>query len=82
VPYNFFKLFLVHKISAYKYIYENGEKKKRKGFSASRAGGFFGPAGRERTRDRVGRQPTWPTSGGHGVGTAPWHGPTCRGEGG
>jgi hypothetical protein len=27
VPYNLFKLFLVHKISAYKYIYENGEKK-------------------------------------------------------
>jgi hypothetical protein len=27
VPYNLFGLFLVHKISAYKYIYENGEKK-------------------------------------------------------
>jgi hypothetical protein len=36
VPYNLFKLFLVHKISSYKYIYENGkkkwEKKKRKVF--------------------------------------------------
>jgi hypothetical protein len=27
VPYNLFKLFFVHKISAYKYIYENGKKK-------------------------------------------------------
>jgi hypothetical protein len=43
VPYNLFKLFLGHKISAYNYICENGkrkwEKKKRKGFSASWAGG-------------------------------------------
>jgi hypothetical protein len=35
VPYNLFKLFLVHKISVYKYIYENGKKnwkkEKRKG---------------------------------------------------
>jgi hypothetical protein len=42
VPYNLFKLFLVHKISAYKYIYENGEKKtgkeKEKEFLASWAG--------------------------------------------
>jgi hypothetical protein len=27
VPYDLLKLFLVHKISAYKYIYENGKKK-------------------------------------------------------
>jgi hypothetical protein len=49
VPYNLFKLFLVHKISAYKYIYiyiyiyENGkkkwEKKKEKGIHARWAGG-------------------------------------------
>jgi hypothetical protein len=51
VPYNLFRLFLVHKISAYKYIYENGEKKwekkKRKEFPASWAGGGgdFGPPG-------------------------------------
>jgi hypothetical protein len=48
VPYNLFKLFLVHKISVYKYIYENGKKKwkkeKEKEFSASWAGGDFGPA--------------------------------------
>jgi hypothetical protein len=43
VPYNLFRLFLVHKIPAYKYIYENGkkkwEKKKEKGFLASWAEG-------------------------------------------
>jgi hypothetical protein len=27
VPYNLFGLFLVHKILAYRYIYENGKKK-------------------------------------------------------
>jgi hypothetical protein len=61
---------LVHKISAYKYIYENGkkkwEKKKEKGFLVSWAGGDFGPAGRERARSRAGRRPTRPTSGGDG----------------
>jgi hypothetical protein len=44
VPYNLFGLFLVHKISAYKYIYENGEnkweKKKKKEIPASWAGGI------------------------------------------
>jgi hypothetical protein len=30
VPYNFFKLFLVHKISTYEYIYENRKKKWKK----------------------------------------------------
>jgi hypothetical protein len=49
VPYNLFRLFLVHKILASKYIYENGkkkrEKKKKKGFPASWAGGDFGPPG-------------------------------------
>jgi hypothetical protein len=49
VPYNLFKLFLVHKISAYKYTYENGkkwEKEKEKEFQVNRAGGNFGPVGR------------------------------------
>jgi hypothetical protein len=48
---------LVHKISAYKYIYENGEKKwekkKKKEVPASWAGGDFGPPGRERARGRA-----------------------------
>jgi hypothetical protein len=50
VPYNLFKLFLVHKISVneYIYIYENRKKKwkkeKEKGFSASWAGGRFWPS--------------------------------------
>jgi hypothetical protein len=54
VPYDLFGLFLVHKISAYKYIYENGErkweKKKKKRKPASWARGDFGPTGRERVR--------------------------------
>jgi hypothetical protein len=60
VPYNLFKQFLVHKISVYKYIYENRKKKwkkeKEKEFSASWAGGDFGPesagAGRRPTEER------------------------------
>jgi hypothetical protein len=60
VPYNLFGLFLVHKISAYKYIYENGEKKwekkKKKEFPASWAGGNFGPA-RRGARAREGAGP-------------------------
>jgi hypothetical protein len=48
VPYNLFKLFLVHKISAYNYICENGKKEmgkeKEKGFLASWAGGCFWPS--------------------------------------
>jgi hypothetical protein len=38
-------------------------KEKEKEFLASWAGGVFGPARRERARDRVGRRPTRPTSG-------------------
>jgi hypothetical protein len=57
VPYNLFRLFLVHKISAYKYIYENGEKKwekkKKKEFPTSWAGGNFGPPRPERARARL-----------------------------
>jgi hypothetical protein len=74
VPYNLFKLFLVHKISAYKYIYmkmgkRNG-KRKRKGFSCLLGrGGDFGPPGRERARGR-GRRLTRPISGGDG---GEWH---------
>jgi hypothetical protein len=54
VPYNLFRLFLVHKILASKYICENGKKKrkkkKEKGFPASWAGGGFRPSRRERAR--------------------------------
>jgi hypothetical protein len=43
VPYSLFKLFLVHKISVYNYIYENGkkkwEKKKRREFLLAGPGG-------------------------------------------
>jgi hypothetical protein len=51
----------VHKISAYKYIYENGKKKwekeKEKEFSASWAGGDFGLAQRRRARAGQAAQP-------------------------
>jgi hypothetical protein len=56
VPYNLFKLFLVHKISVYKYIYENRkkkwEKKKEKEFQVNRAGGDFGLVRRGRAASR------------------------------
>jgi hypothetical protein len=46
VPYKLFKLFLVHKISAYKYIYENGKKKwekekKKRDSRLTGPGGFW-----------------------------------------
>jgi hypothetical protein len=52
VPYNLFKLFSVHKISIYKYIYENRKKKwekeKEREFSASWAGGILAQQARAR----------------------------------
>ena len=45
---------MVHKIPAYKYIYENGKKKwkkkKKRVFLLAGLGGVFGPAERERRR--------------------------------
>jgi hypothetical protein len=65
VPYNLFKLFLVHKILAYNYICGNGknkwEKKKERDFLLAGPGGVFGPAERER-----GRRPSRPTKEGVG----------------
>jgi hypothetical protein len=85
VPYNLFRLFLVHKISAYKYIYKNGEKKwekkKKKEFPASWAGGDFGPPGRECAR-AARLRPSWPSCAGRRRGTAPWRGPARQREGG
>jgi hypothetical protein len=68
VPYNLFRLFLVHKISASKYIYENGKRngkrKRRKDFQlAGPGGGDFGPARRERARSRAGKRPLGPPAG-------------------
>jgi hypothetical protein len=70
VPYSLFKLFLVHKISAYNYIYENGKKKKRREFLLAGPGGDFGPPGRER-----GRRPSRPISEGDGGGRRHGAGP-------
>jgi hypothetical protein len=80
VPYNLFKLFLVHKISAYNYIYENGKKKwenkKKRVFLLAGSGGDFGPPGRERARQAAHLR-------GRRWGTVLWRGPTRqRGEGG
>jgi hypothetical protein len=79
VPYNLFKLFLVHKISAYKYIYENGktkwEKEKEKGFQANWAGGDFGPAGCAASWP-IG--PRRPTRSGDGAADAVGAGPSAR----
>jgi hypothetical protein len=94
VPYNLFKLFLVHQISAYKYIYENGKKKwekeKEKGFQSNWAGGgiLAQSGGGARRRGQMG------PDGPRGAGTprqTPWaraHAPEreggdcIRGEGG
>jgi hypothetical protein len=85
VPYNLFRLFLVHKISAYKYIYKNGEKKwekkKKKEFPASWAGGDFGPPRRECAR-AARLRPSWPSCAGRRRGTSPWRGPARQREGG
>jgi hypothetical protein len=55
VPYNLFKLFLVHKISAYNYICGNGKKKwgkkKERDFLLAGPGGCFRPS---RARARAG----------------------------
>jgi hypothetical protein len=49
VPYNLFKLFLGHKISAYKFIYENGKKKwekeKENEFQVNRTRGILARSG-------------------------------------
>jgi hypothetical protein len=84
VPYNLFKLFLVHKILAYHFICENGkkkgEKKKEKDFLPCWVGGISAhPGVSARGRDR---RPSWPSSEGDGGGTAPWHGAHTSARGG
>jgi hypothetical protein len=65
VPYNLFELFLVHKILAYKYIYENGEKKwqkkKKKEFPASWARGEISAHLGASARARAHLRPSWPS---------------------
>jgi hypothetical protein len=58
VPYKLFRLFLVHKISIYAFIYENRKRKSRKGKKGSRLAGprgGFGPAERGHASPR----PEW-----------------------
>jgi hypothetical protein len=62
-----------------------GKRKYKKGFSASWAGGVFGPAERERTRPRGQAAHSARQRGrrhGNGTGTVPWRGPTCQRKGG
>jgi hypothetical protein len=75
VPYNLFKLFLVHKLSVneYTYIHENrkknGKRKKKRDSHLAGPVGDFGPAERGRARGQVAHQARqW----GNGAGTASW----------
>jgi hypothetical protein len=72
VPYNLFKLFLVHKISIREYIYENRKKKwkkeKEKEFQANWVGGDFGPAS-ARPRGQAAHSARQRRNG---AGMAPW----------
>jgi hypothetical protein len=83
VSYNLFRLFLVHKISIYAYVYENRKKKwkkeKRKGISLlTGPGEDFGPA--EACARAASRQAAQlgPPAGDGAVGA----GPRSRGRGG
>jgi hypothetical protein len=80
VPYNLFRLFLVHKISIYVYILKKERgKRKRKGFpQLAGPGGGFRPS---RVRARAGRQPTRPASGERRGDSAVGVGPRARGRG-
>jgi hypothetical protein len=83
VPYNLFKLFLVHKISIHEYIYENRKKKWKKGkekeFQANWAGGDFDPASAgERAAAWAGGSPAEERCGDGAMGA----GPCARGRGG
>ena len=77
VPYNLFRLFLVHNISTFVYIYRKRkkEKEKERDFLASWAEGHFGPAERGRARKRAGG-PLGPPVG-NGAGMARWGGLTA-----
>jgi hypothetical protein len=86
VPYNLFKQFLAHKISAYNYIYENGKKKwrkeKGKGIPACWVGGRFWPT-RARARTRAWQAAHTAHPRGRRWGIASWCRPTRqRGNGG
>jgi hypothetical protein len=83
VPYNLFRLFLVHKISIYAFIYNNRKIKRRKGKRVldSWARGDFGPAERGRTALRP-NGPRRPTKRGNDAGEHRGRGPTHQREGG
>jgi hypothetical protein len=82
VPYNLFKLFLVHKISVYKYIYVKmgkriGKRKKKKNSQLAGRGGF-------RPSERGRGQAAQPAHGGaarHGRTPWAWAHASARGGG-
>jgi hypothetical protein len=81
VPYNLFRLFLVHKISIYGFLYENRKRKrgkeKGKRILDSWARGDFGPAERGRTAPRQ-NGPRQPMRRGDGAADAVGAGPRAR----
>jgi hypothetical protein len=85
VPYNLFRLFLVHKILASKYICEMGKRKEKRKreriFQPAGPGGDFSPVGAS-ARGRARFRPTWPSRAGRRRGTALWRGPTRQRGGG
>jgi hypothetical protein len=85
VPYNLFKLFLVHKISVNEYIYENRKKKwkkeKEKGFLASWVGGEISAQPSAGVRAGAGRRPPGPPVGEWRGDGAVGVGPHARGRG-
>jgi hypothetical protein len=80
VPYNLFKLFLVHKISTYNYICENGKRKKEKEFQVNRAGGG-GISAWSGARGRGQLGPDGPRGAGDGTADAVGVGPRSRERG-
>jgi hypothetical protein len=86
VPYNIFRLFLVHKISIYAYIYEIRKKKwkkeKRKGVSLQLGRGGFWPSRGAGAR-ACGQAAQLGPPVGNDMGIAPWaraHVPARRGD--
>jgi hypothetical protein len=65
----------VHKISVYKYIYENGKRKKKRDSQLAGPEGNFGPASAG-----AGRRPSRPTEERRGAGGRRGRGPTRQRE--
>ena len=84
MPYKLFKLFLVHKISAYNYICENGKRngkrKKKRNSRLTGPGGILAWSGAG-ARDRGQLGPDGPRGAGDGAADAVGAGPCARERG-